>query len=84
MYEAACAGGGVVLAMPVIADSYLASGRLVPAVREPRQLGEGYSLFRPMRRSGPSAVERQFGVWLRNAIDRSRAEFDELAQSSQT
>lgn len=84
MYEAACAGGGVVLAMPVIADSYLASGRLVPAVREPRQLGEGYSLFRPMRRSGPGAVERQFGVWLRNAIDRSRAEFDELAQSSQT
>ncbi len=83
MYEAACAGGGVVLAMPVIADSYLASGRLVPAVREPRQLGEGYSLFRPMRRSGPGAVERQFAAWLRRAIDRSRAEFDALVQHSQ-
>lgn len=83
MYEAACAGGGVVLAMPVIADSYLASGRLVPAVREPRQLGEGYSLFHPTRRSGPSALERQFTAWLRLAIKRSRAEFDALVQHSQ-
>ncbi|WP_447726144.1 LysR substrate-binding domain-containing protein [Sphingomonas koreensis] len=84
MYEAACAGGGVVLAMPVIADSYLASGRLVPAMRESRQMGEGYSLFRPMRRSSPSAAERQFALWLRGAIDRSRVEFDELVRRQPT
>jgi LysR family transcriptional regulator, glycine cleavage system transcriptional activator len=78
MYEAACAGGGVVLAMPVIADSYLASGRLVPAMREPRPMGESYSLFRPMRRSGLGATEQQFAGWLRGAIAQSREAFDEL------
>lgn len=83
MYEAACAGGGMVLAMPVIADSYLASGRLVPAMRAARQLGEGYSLFRPMRRGGPGATERQFAAWLRGAIERSQAEFNERVQRSQ-
>lgn len=84
MYEAACAGAGMVLAMPVIAESYLASGRLVPAMQEPRQMGEGYSLFRPMRRGSPSATERQFTTWLRDAICQSRAEFDELVQRSRT
>ncbi|MGK6320758.1 LysR substrate-binding domain-containing protein [Sphingomonas sp. DT-204] len=80
MYEAACAGAGIVLAMPVIADSYLASGRLVPVARTIRPLGEGYALFRPVRRSGPSPVERQFVAWLRESIDRSRTAFDELTR----
>lgn len=78
MYEAACAGGGVVLAMPVIADSYLASGRLVPVARAPRQLGEGYALYLPVRRGGAGLAERRFAAWLRDAIERSRAEFDAL------
>jgi LysR family glycine cleavage system transcriptional activator len=84
MYEAACAGSGIVLAMPVIADSYLASGRLITMGQAPRQLGEGYSLYFPVRRGGPGAVERQFSGWVRGAIERSRAEFDELVQHSQT
>lgn len=78
MYEAACAGAGVALAIPVIADSYLASGRLVPAARATRPLGEGYSLYRPIRRSGPGLAERQFIAWLRGSIDRSRAAFNDL------
>jgi LysR family transcriptional regulator, glycine cleavage system transcriptional activator len=78
MYEASCAGAGVVLAMPVIADSYLTSGRLVAAACAMRPLGEGYSLYRPMRRSGPGPVERQFVAWLRSSIDQSRFAFNDL------
>ena len=64
MYEAASGGLGVALAMPLVAEPYLASGKLVPCVRPARPLGETYRLYQADRRVARSETEQRFALWM--------------------
>lgn len=71
MYEAAASGLGIALAMPLVAEPYLRSGRLLPCTPVARSLGEAYRLYRPMRRRGRSDTEQRFAHWLHAAAAES-------------
>jgi LysR family glycine cleavage system transcriptional activator len=74
-YEAAAAGLGVALAIPLIAEPYLRTGRLLPCAPAAREIGECYRLYRPRRRAKPPEAELRFANWLRKAARKSVDEF---------
>lgn len=76
MYEAAASGRGVALAIPLVAEPYLRSGRLSPCIPVVRSLGESYSLYRPERRQMRSETEQRFLRWLRGAVADSMRHHD--------
>jgi len=80
-YEAAAAGTGVTLAMPLISNSFLASGRLIACSTRAFPVGASYQLFRSVERpQHPSADV--FIAWLREQIDRSATEFRGMLRAS--
>lgn len=80
MYEAAVAGAGVGLAMPLVAEPFLRTGRLVPcAAVAPRSIGEIYRLYRPARRVARSSAEHRFAGWLAAEVRRSLDGFAALS-----
>ncbi|AHE53380.1 LysR substrate-binding domain-containing protein [Sphingomonas sanxanigenens] len=80
MYEAAVAGAGVGLAMPLVAEPFLNSGRLVPcAAMTPRSIGEIYRIYRPARRAARSSAEHRFAGWLAAEVRHSLDGFAALA-----
>lgn len=78
MYEAAAAGLGITLAMPLVAEPYLASGRLVSCLPDARTLGETYRLYRVDRRVVRTPAEQRFAHWLHQAVAISVARFEEM------
>ncbi len=79
MYEAAAAGSGVALAMPLVAETYLNSGRLVPVARGCRPIGAAYQMFRPSRDPGSGPLIRRFEAWLIDEVRDSLWQFEALA-----
>lgn len=79
-YEAAAAGLGVALGLPLVTEPGLASGRLVACTGTVRSLGESYRLYRsPQRPLSPS--EQDFIDWLRGSVDQSVERFEAFAQA---
>lgn len=78
MYEAAAAGLGVALAVPLLAEPFLADGRLRRCGGEARPLNAAYRLYRSGRRRVQSAPERAFTTWLRREVTRSIDAFNVL------
>lgn len=78
MYEAAVAGLGVTLAMPLLAEPFLDSTRLRPCMAAARPVGETYRLYRPRGTTQRSPTERRFLSWLRTEVDASVRRFDEI------
>lgn len=78
MYEAAAAGLGVALAVPLLAEPFLADGRLRRCGGEARPLNAAYRLYRSGRRRVQSAPERAFTTWLRREVTKSIDAFDML------
>jgi DNA-binding transcriptional LysR family regulator len=76
MYEAAVAGLGVALGLPLLAEPGLASGRLVACAGAPRLLGETYRLYRAPGLGPRSPAEQRFTRWLRSAVGESLHRFD--------
>ncbi len=68
MYEAAAAGLGIALAMPLIAEGLLIAGRIVPCSGGIRPIGETYCLYRPASPRSPASLDRRFTAWLRHEI----------------
>lgn len=79
MYEAASAGLGIALAMPLIAESLLLSGKLMRCAEGCRSLGETYQLYRADSRIARSAIEQRFASWLQKAIADSLEAFGNFA-----
>lgn len=75
MYEAALAGLGVALGLPLLAESALATGRLVPCTPTPRPLGETYRLYRTPGATSRTRAEQCFGQWLRGSVGESLRRF---------
>ena len=76
-YEAAAAGGGITLAVPLVSNSFLAGGRLTACTRRAFPLGARYQLYRSTeRRRHPQGDP--FMAWLREQIDSSVAEFRDM------
>jgi LysR family glycine cleavage system transcriptional activator len=73
-YEAAAAGAGVTLAVPLASNSFLAGKRLVACTRRAFRLGVRYQLYRSIERPIHPQVEI-FTAWLRTQVDGSTAEF---------
>jgi len=74
-YEAAAAGLGVTLAIPLITEPYMRASRLLPCASAAREIGESYRLYRPRRRARPPTTELRFARWLRKAARKSVEEF---------
>lgn len=75
MYEAASAGMGVALAMPLLSDPYIDCGRLVPLAERTRTLGFRYGLFGLPRGCTGSAAQC-FRSWIRELVEDASAKFD--------
>lgn len=82
MYEAAVAGLGVTLGMPLLAEAGLASGRLLPCTPTARPLGDTYRLYRAPGRGPCSPAEQRFTKWLRHAVAESLRRFEDFVPSS--
>lgn len=76
-YEAAAAGAGVTLAVPLASNSFLAGKRLVACTRRAFRLGARYQLYRSIERPGHPQAEI-FTAWIRTRVDRSAAEFRDM------
>jgi len=68
MYDAAVAGLGIALAMPLVSEPYLDSGRLLPCSNLVRSLGESYRIYRFSRRIYRTELEQRFATWLHRAV----------------
>lgn len=79
-YEAAAAGAGVTLAMPLVSNSFLTGGRLVACTRRAFPLGVRYQLYRSIERPQHPQAEF-FKVWLREQIDSSASEFRSILRA---
>jgi LysR family glycine cleavage system transcriptional activator len=80
-YEAAAAGTGVALAMPLVANSFLAGGRLIACTHRAFSLGASYRLYRAVERSRHPTAE-MFTAWIRERIDRSVGEFRDILHAA--
>lgn len=80
MYEAAAAGTGIALAMPLLVDPYLESGRLALLGMGSRPIGESYRFFAMKRRNGLRPVERAFADWFRLAAREVIADFERISR----
>ena len=78
MYEAAAAGMGVALAVPMLCERPLAAGLLAPCGRA-LPTGERYRLYRAGRRAARSPAETRLMHWLKREATASRARFDALS-----
>lgn len=78
VYEAASAGLGVALAVPMLCEPQLRSGALVPCGRT-MPVGEAYRLYRAGRRGARSPSETRLVHWLRRE---ARASFDLFASAA--
>jgi LysR family glycine cleavage system transcriptional activator len=78
VYEAASAGLGVALAVPMLCEPQLQAGTLVPCGR-PMPVGEAYRLYRAGRRGSRSPSETRLVHWLRRE---ARASFDLFASAA--
>lgn len=75
MYEAAAAGMGVALAIPLLADAYMQGGKLAVCAGPSCALDSGYALYwRPVR-PGVVRAEARFLDWLRQETARGLADF---------
>lgn len=72
VYEAASAGLGVALAVPMLCEPQLRAGTLVPC-GEAMPVGEAYRLYRAGRRGARSQSETRLVQWLRRE---ARTSFD--------
>lgn len=79
-YEAAAAGTGVTLAVPLVSNSFLADGRLTACTRRAFPLGVRYQLYRSIERRRHPQNEI-FKAWLREQIDSSTAEFHDMLRA---
>lgn len=75
MYEAAAAGLGVTLAMPMAAEPFLRTAKLACCFPTARTVGASYSVYWPRKRSALSCTERRFVRWLQGEVDSSIREF---------
>lgn len=81
MYEAAAAGLGITLGLPLFMERYFADGRLRPcfALRQP--IDHWYSLIYASEAVGRRADMRRFARWLHEETARSQRHFtDELVK----
>ncbi|AXJ96460.1 MULTISPECIES: LysR family transcriptional regulator [unclassified Sphingomonas] len=78
MYEAAAAGMGVALAVPMLCERPLAAGLLTPCGRA-LPTGERYRLYRAGRRAARSPAETRLAHWLKREATASRVRFDALS-----
>lgn len=81
MYEAALAGAGVALAIPMLCESALVSGTLVtcgPAL----PIDEAYRLYRRPRNQCQTLSERKFLNWIRREVALSDSLFSDLANAA--
>lgn len=76
--EAAAAGLGVALAVPLISEPYLPSRGLAPCA-EARPIGSVHRLCRAAGRRAWTPAERRFAAWIRAEAARSVALFDRAA-----
>lgn len=83
MYEAAACGAGITLAMPLVAEPWLRSGKLVPCGAGILPLSETYRLYRPIRRIARNDVEQRFADWLHAEVEQSMVWFDRLTCAAQ-
>lgn len=79
MYEAAAAGSGVALAMPLVSDTYLQSGRLVPVAARCRPIGSAYQVFRLRGGAETGPINRRFESWLASEVRTTVQDFERLA-----
>lgn len=82
MYEAAASGAGIALAMPLVTEPWLRTGRLLPfgsGSSGPMALGEVYRLYRPSRRMARTETEARFANWLHRSVAASMDEFREFS-----
>lgn len=75
MYEAAAAGLGLALAVPLLAEPFLTDGRLRRCRGASMPLDAAYRLYRSGRRRVHSAPERAFITWIRREVARSMDTF---------
>lgn len=80
MYEAASAGLGIALAMPLVAEPFLLSGKLIRCGDGRRGLGETYHLYRADHRVARTAIEHRFASWLGDAAQQSVEFFATISQ----
>ena len=78
VYEAASAGLGVALAVPMLCEPQLRAGTLVPCGRA-MPVGEAYRIYRAGRRGARSPTETRLVHWLRRE---ARASFDLFASAA--
>lgn len=78
MYESAAAGAGIALAMPLVAEPFLASGALVPCSQRPHNIGEQYRIYRSPRLGRRARSEHAFLGWLRKEVQLSLTRFGQL------
>lgn len=78
-YEAAAAGMGVALGLPLVVEPALEAGRLLACAGAPRSLGESYRLYRSPRLA-VTPPEQLFVDWLRLSVGRSMQRFALHAQ----
>lgn len=74
-YEAAASGLGLVVAVPLLADRFIADGRLVPATAFKGATGCRYSAWFADHRAPQRQDIRRLIEWLRAEIDHSVARF---------
>ena len=76
MYEAAASGLGVTLAVPLLAERFLAERRLRPCLGVRRPVGSGYSLFYASADLRRRPQIRTFLAWLQEQAAGSLRTFD--------
>lgn len=82
-HEAAAAGAGVALGMPLVSNRYLASGMLIACAHRRFRLGASYQLYRSLERTQHSMADT-FTAWLREQIDGATAEFQNQLLAAST
>lgn len=79
VYEAAASGLGIALAIPVLADRYIADARLQPHLGPPLPVGLDYSLYYATADVRRRPVVRDFRDWLLAEIAGSETRFNRWA-----
>jgi LysR family transcriptional regulator, glycine cleavage system transcriptional activator len=82
MYEAAVAGLGIALAVPLVSEPYLESGRLLPCSNQVHSVGESYRIYRVSRRIYRTETEQRFASWLHGAAHHSLRRHEALTATS--
>ncbi|CAN5272505.1 transcriptional regulator GcvA [soil metagenome] len=76
LYESVAGGLGVTLAVPLLANRYVADGRLTPCICAPRPIGFAYWLNYPSPAQRKRSVLVRLADWLRTAANETKQIFE--------